>query len=154
MKQIKVLRSCKLLGKERSFGDTIPEADFFSLGANVQSALIGSGTVEVLGSDTNPDQLFEAIQRLQASVDRLGDRISTLEGKRTGTTINSKSKEAEDYEPDKGDTVSFVASDDDGNEYPETGKVTSVLKKKRIARIQTETGDRYEVSFEELSKEG
>lgn len=153
-KQVKVLKNCKLLGKERRSGEFIPPADFFSLGANIQSALIGSHTVEVIGSDSSPDQLFEVIQRLQASVDRLVDRVEALEnGKKPPATVKEGSKEEpESYTPKKGDFVSFMAEDESGTEYTETGKVTSIVKTKGFARVISDDGYKYEVNFCDLTK--
>lgn len=99
-KQIRVLKKGLLLGEQRNFGDILPEEEFRSLSARIQSTLFSSGTVEFADASELPANESEKLDRLEARIDRLESRLERIESN------NEALKE-----PAKGDKVAFNDAD-------------------------------------------
>lgn len=123
---IRVIKNkIKLLGKERSFGEFIPEDEFNTINPAVQSSLISSRAVEVINGNLTNEEIHEMLNKLITRVEQLEEKLS---GKNDVVLAEDtqKSSEQADRKPRKGDNVEFEEMDDSGNIFLSKGEVLRV----------------------------
>jgi len=70
-----VLSQCKILGKDRRYGEELSSDDLAKIPHAVKSALVGSNMLKIATSD---DERYE---RMSARIDRLNEMVVSLEKK-------------------------------------------------------------------------
>lgn len=119
---IRVIKNkTKLLGKERSFGEFIPEAEFNTISPAVQSSLISSKVVEVIGGNLTNEDIHEMLNKLIERVEALEKATSRDEPEYVNPVSNDVNRK-----PRKGDSVEYEEMDDSGNIFLSKGEVLKV----------------------------
>jgi hypothetical protein len=137
-----------LLGKKRSFGEFIPEADFKALNPTVQNALISSKTVEVIGGNLTNEDVHEMLNKLIERVEKLEAKLaekSTPVAPVPVPKISDQTQKETGRQARKGDVVQFDEIDADGNIYQYTGEVLRI--RQGIAYVKDTDNKEHEVSL-------